>query len=265
MWTSNCCGVRCRTAGISSTSAARRAMMQSLVPALAEWGVAAQDIHHEAFGPASVRLHGRQPDEPVDRQRGAGNQIRALRPHARLGWPGRQPARLCRAPRRGRGFRLSVGQLRQLRNEADFRQRALRTHAGPRRARQAIACCAWASRRRRWCSRPDAMPARLLSREVLPFFLSLAALVLAALLLDALLHLADAVWIGRYLGHPRYAADPGVAGLFAAQAQAHPVPASPASCCAGTRPWPGWARCWCWCMPASTSIPSWAGWRWGRC
>jgi cytochrome b561 len=46
------------------------------------------------------------------------------------------------------------------------------------------------------------MPARLLSREVLPFFLSLAALVLAALFLDAMLHLADAVWIGRYLGIP---------------------------------------------------------------
>ena len=46
------------------------------------------------------------------------------------------------------------------------------------------------------------MPARLISREVLPFFLSLAALVLAALILDALLHLADAVWIGRYLGIP---------------------------------------------------------------
>lgn len=46
------------------------------------------------------------------------------------------------------------------------------------------------------------MPARLLSREVLPFFLALAALALAALALDALLHLAEAVWIGRYLGIP---------------------------------------------------------------
>lgn len=32
------------------------AMMESLVPALAQWGVAARDIHFEAFGPASVRL-----------------------------------------------------------------------------------------------------------------------------------------------------------------------------------------------------------------
>jgi uncharacterized protein len=32
------------------------AMMESLVPALAEWGVPRQDIHFEAFGPASIRL-----------------------------------------------------------------------------------------------------------------------------------------------------------------------------------------------------------------
>ncbi len=32
------------------------AMMESLVPALADWGVADKDIHFEAFGPASVRL-----------------------------------------------------------------------------------------------------------------------------------------------------------------------------------------------------------------
>jgi ferredoxin len=31
-------------------------MMESLVPGLAQWGVAAGDIHFEAFGPASVRL-----------------------------------------------------------------------------------------------------------------------------------------------------------------------------------------------------------------
>lgn len=42
----------------------------------------------------------------------------------------------------------------------------------------------------------------LLLREVLPFFLRLAALVLATLLVDAGLHLIDAVWIGRYLGIP---------------------------------------------------------------
>ena len=46
------------------------------------------------------------------------------------------------------------------------------------------------------------MQARLISREVLPFYLSLLALGAAALLLDALLHWLDAVWIGRYLGIP---------------------------------------------------------------
>lgn len=44
--------------------------------------------------------------------------------------------------------------------------------------------------------------ASLLSHEVIPFYLSLAALGGAALALDAVLHLANAVWIGRYLGIP---------------------------------------------------------------
>lgn len=42
----------------------------------------------------------------------------------------------------------------------------------------------------------------LLLREVLPFFLRLVALIVATLLVDAVLHLLDAVWIGRYLGIP---------------------------------------------------------------
>ena len=44
------------------------------------------------------------------------------------------------------------------------------------------------------------MKAQLLLREVLPFALSLALLGALALLLDALLHVYNAVWIGRYLG-----------------------------------------------------------------
>jgi hypothetical protein len=44
--------------------------------------------------------------------------------------------------------------------------------------------------------------ATLLSREVLPFYASLAALALISLLVDALLHIFDLVWIGRYLGIP---------------------------------------------------------------
>jgi hypothetical protein len=46
------------------------------------------------------------------------------------------------------------------------------------------------------------MTGSLISREVLPFVLALAVLAAAALLLDLVLHLADAVWIGRYLGIP---------------------------------------------------------------
>ena len=42
--------------------------------------------------------------------------------------------------------------------------------------------------------------ARLFTREVIPFFLQLALLGLAALATDALLHWLNAVWIGRYLG-----------------------------------------------------------------
>jgi hypothetical protein len=48
------------------------------------------------------------------------------------------------------------------------------------------------------------MPMRmsLFTREVIPFFLQLALLGLAALAIDALLHWLNAVWIGRYLGIP---------------------------------------------------------------
>jgi hypothetical protein len=48
------------------------------------------------------------------------------------------------------------------------------------------------------------MPMRmsLFMREVIPFFLQLALLGLAALAIDALLHWLNAVWIGRYLGIP---------------------------------------------------------------
>ncbi|HEX5685016.1 MAG TPA: hypothetical protein VFY73_13420 [Ideonella sp.] len=46
------------------------------------------------------------------------------------------------------------------------------------------------------------MHARLFRREVLPFLAGICALVGATLLLDALLHLLDAVWVGRYLGIP---------------------------------------------------------------
>jgi hypothetical protein len=41
---------------------------------------------------------------------------------------------------------------------------------------------------------------KLLTHEVIPFFASLAALAVAALFADAVLHLLNLVWIGRYLG-----------------------------------------------------------------
>lgn len=46
------------------------------------------------------------------------------------------------------------------------------------------------------------MQARLFRREVLPFLGGISVLVVLTLLLDALLHLLDAVWVGRYLGIP---------------------------------------------------------------
>ncbi len=44
--------------------------------------------------------------------------------------------------------------------------------------------------------------AQLIRREVIPFYLSLLFLLLITLVIDGLLHLANAVWVGRYLGIP---------------------------------------------------------------
>lgn len=46
------------------------------------------------------------------------------------------------------------------------------------------------------------MPAKLISREVMPFLASFVGLALTALLVDALLHVFEAMWIGRWLGIP---------------------------------------------------------------
>lgn len=46
------------------------------------------------------------------------------------------------------------------------------------------------------------MRAKLITRQILPSLLAFSALVAGALLIDAALHLLDAVWIGRYLGIP---------------------------------------------------------------
>jgi hypothetical protein len=50
--------------------------------------------------------------------------------------------------------------------------------------------------------RNDGLKGSVLGREVLPFLLALVALAVAALLADALLHVFDLVWVGRYLGIP---------------------------------------------------------------
>jgi len=46
------------------------------------------------------------------------------------------------------------------------------------------------------------MKGNLLGREVVPFVVSFATLTAVALLIDAILHALNAVWIGRYLGIP---------------------------------------------------------------
>jgi hypothetical protein len=48
----------------------------------------------------------------------------------------------------------------------------------------------------------NTMKAHLLSREVVPFYLALLALVALTILIDATLHLLGAVWVGRWLGIP---------------------------------------------------------------
>jgi hypothetical protein len=45
-------------------------------------------------------------------------------------------------------------------------------------------------------------PGSVLSRDVLPFYLSLAVLALATLALDAALHFFGLVWLGKWLGIP---------------------------------------------------------------
>jgi len=44
------------------------------------------------------------------------------------------------------------------------------------------------------------MKPQLITREIIPFLLSLTALALATLFLDAVLHTFNLVWVGRYLG-----------------------------------------------------------------
>ncbi|MBP6338104.1 MAG: 2Fe-2S iron-sulfur cluster binding domain-containing protein [Vitreoscilla sp.] len=74
------------------------AMMQSLVPALAAWGVPVADLHHEAFGPASVKL----PGAPQAAAPGTTEvEVRFQRSGRTLTWDGRDTSLLDFAERHG--------------------------------------------------------------------------------------------------------------------------------------------------------------------
>jgi ferredoxin-NADP reductase len=75
-------------------------MMQSLVPALREWGVQADDIHFEAFGPASVRPTGPVSNEPA-RASSASIDVRFSRSGRTLAWEGEDANLLDFAERHG--------------------------------------------------------------------------------------------------------------------------------------------------------------------
>jgi ferredoxin-NADP reductase len=63
-------------------------MMESLVPALVQWGVSVSDIHFEAFGPASVRLP--QADTQPETVLHAPVEIHFQRSGRTLLWGGKQ-------------------------------------------------------------------------------------------------------------------------------------------------------------------------------
>jgi len=75
------------------------AMMNSLVPALAAWGVAREDIHHEAFGPAAPRGAPGVPDRPADAAESI--EIRFARTGRTLLWSGQDASLLDFAERNG--------------------------------------------------------------------------------------------------------------------------------------------------------------------
>ena len=75
-------------------------MMQSLVPALREWGVQAADIHFEAFGPASMRPTGPVSNEPAAAT-AASIAVRFSRSGRTLAWDGQDANLLDFAERHG--------------------------------------------------------------------------------------------------------------------------------------------------------------------
>ena len=99
------------------------------------------------------------------------------------------------------------------------------------------------------------MKARLISREVLPFYPSLLALVAATLLYDAVLHLLNAVWIGRWLG---ILGTLMILGSLAYSTRKRKVIRSgqTVKLLRSMKPWPGQVLCLCWCTWRSISIRS---------
>ena len=75
-------------------------MMQSLVPALREWGVNEDDIHFEAFGPASVRSAGPATNEPLATP-STSIEVRLNRSGRTLVWDGQDANLLDFAERHG--------------------------------------------------------------------------------------------------------------------------------------------------------------------
>ena len=74
------------------------AMMQTLVPALAEWDVPVADIHYEAFGPASVKLPGAEVAAPHEV---SGVEVKFQRSGRTLTWSASDASLLDFAERHG--------------------------------------------------------------------------------------------------------------------------------------------------------------------
>jgi ferredoxin-NADP reductase len=97
----------------------RRLMMETLIPALEDWGVPAARILFEAFGPASIKRQAAGLPVSAGR-RGSGDRKRhqgelcQIRPASRLAGRHGQPARICRSSWYFNQFRLPSGRLREL-------------------------------------------------------------------------------------------------------------------------------------------------------
>ncbi len=112
-------------------------MMESLVPALEDWGVRDSHIHFEAFGPASIQRRAASATETLGktshRKLKGWRPCRDLRPLGQadaLANGHRQLARICRVLRSSRQFRMPCGWLRQLPDDHPGRRSKLSPVAG---------------------------------------------------------------------------------------------------------------------------------------